>query len=726
MVVSTVAGLIAFPNGGATPPLPDDIIVFSGGGFGHVAIVKSVTSTQVQIIEENFNYAGVYTLSYSQRANSIIPRPGAHGAVFIVVGWLREAKTIHNNPVPTITQLNPRSAPAGSNGRTLTITGIGFVPESVVTFNGTARTTTYIGSTQLAIPLSRADLEKAGSFQVVVANPGPGGGRSSLASFIVNNPVPTLTSFWPLSFSSGSTPQSLVINGTGFVPTSTVTLNGAARAPTYVSTSQVTIPLMASDLATVGSYPVVVTNPLPGGGASPAKDFPVTSGDTSNDWTWMGGTSSYGQSGVFGTQDVPSALNIPGAWEGGISWTDSAGNLWLFGGYGLNSAGVASVLNDLWEFNISNGTWTWVSGNSKHTGGVYGTLRVPATTNLPGGRVGAAGWTDNGGNFWLLGGWGIDSDGKEGYLNDLWRMNIATSTWTWVGGSNAVGPTGYSAANYGMKGVPAPTNVPGGREWCVIWADREGNVWLFGGFGYDLNGEWGNLNDLWEFDVATDMWIWVSGSSTVGTFSGRSGVYGAKGVSSSANTPGGRETPERWIDVNGNLWILGGFYPDSAGAATYLNDLWKFDTSSLMWTWEGGSKIGNQVGKYGTRGSGGSSNIPGGRSGGATWMDATGNVWLFGGQGYASASQEGTLNDLWKLDLSSGLWAWMSGSNVIGSYDYTLGNYGTEGVPTSTSAPGSRDSIASWMDKDGDLWLFGGYACDDVTCNYNDLWRYRP
>lgn len=726
MVISKVAGFTAFPNGGTTPPLPDDIIVFNGGGFGHVAIVKSVTSTQVQIIEENFNYAGVYGLSYSQATNRISPRPGGHGGVFIVVGWLREASTIRNNPVPTIAQLSPHSALAGSNEQKLTITGTGFIPESVVTFNGAALTTTYIGSTALTASLSRTNLETAGSFQVVVVNPGPGGGRSSLASFSVNDPVPTITSVWPQSLSVGSAPQPLTINGTGFVPTSSLTLNSTARAPTYVSASQVIIPLRASDLASAGNYPVVVTNPSPGGGASPAKDFAIISGDTSNDWTWMSGASSYDQAGVYGTQGYPSALNIPGAWEGGVSWRDSNDSIFLFGGYGLNSAGAAAILNDLWKFSISRGTWTWVRGNSTQSGGAYGALRVPASTNMPGGRVGAAGWTDSRGNFWLLGGAGLDSKGKSGYLNDLWRMNIATSTWTWMGGSNAVGTNGYSGANYGTKGVPAATNVPGGREWCVIWADNKGDIWLFGGFGFDSGGEWGNLNDLWEFNTATGTWTWVSGSSTVGTFGGRPGVYGVKGVPSSANTPGGRERPDTWIDADGNLWIFGGSGADSTGAVTYLNDLWNFDTDSSVWTWEGGSKIGNQVGIYGTRGSAESSSLPGGRGGGTTWTDASGNVWLFGGQGYASTSQEGSLNDLWKLDPNTGLWAWMTGSNSIGTYGYTLGNYGIQGIPTSTNTPGSRDGIASWMDRDGDLWLFGGYACDDITCQYNDLWRYRP
>jgi galactose oxidase-like protein len=45
------------------------------------------------------------------------------------------------------------------------------------------------------------------------------------------------------------------------------------------------------------------------------------------------------------------------------SWIDSAGTLWLFGGSGIDSTGAAGILNDLWQFTPSTGTWTWVSGS---------------------------------------------------------------------------------------------------------------------------------------------------------------------------------------------------------------------------------------------------------------------------------------------------------------------------------------------------------------------------
>ena len=95
----------------------------------------------------------------------------------------------------------------------------------------------------------------------------------------------------------------------------------------------------------------------------------------------------------------------------------------------------------------------------------------------------------------------------------------------------------------------------------------------------------------------------------------------------------------------------------STGTAGWLNDLWKFDPSTGTngeWTWMGGSTSvgsgGGQLGVYGTLGIAASTNIPGGRFGAVSWIDASGNLWLFGGGGYGSTENGGALNDLWQFD----------------------------------------------------------------------------
>ena len=54
-----------------------------------------------------------------------------------------------------------------------------------------------------------------------------------------------------------------------------MTYNGVDHPATFVSSTQLTISLSTTDLATAGSYAVVVTNPTPGGGPSSGVDFAV-------------------------------------------------------------------------------------------------------------------------------------------------------------------------------------------------------------------------------------------------------------------------------------------------------------------------------------------------------------------------------------------------------------------------------------------------------------------
>ena len=107
-----------------------------------------------------------------------------------------------------------------------------------------------------------------------------------------------------------------------------------------------------------------------GGGTSPNPP-PVSA----NEWTWVSGSNTVNQAGVYGTKGVAASSNVPGAREAAVSWIDSSGKLWLFGGYGYDSAGNSGDLNDLWKYDGTN--WTWVSGsNTVNQAGVYGTKGV--------------------------------------------------------------------------------------------------------------------------------------------------------------------------------------------------------------------------------------------------------------------------------------------------------------------------------------------------------------
>jgi hypothetical protein len=219
---------------------------------------------------------------------------------------------------------------------------------------------------------------------------------------------------------------------------------------------------------------------------------------------------------------VAAASNEPGARLGGVSWTDPSGNLWLFGGSG----------------NVVNPSTACIEGTSTTTVGCTTTVASVCTAPAP---------------------------AVPSLLNDLWQFNTASKQWTWVSGSNQVlNPTGV----YGTQGTSAASNVPGGRNNAVSYADTGGNLWLFGGQDLVSLGR----NDLWEFTPTTSQWVWVNGTSTADAPS----YFGVLGTAADTNDVGARAQASGWVDKSGNFWLYGGTGFDSKGASGALNDLWFF------------------------------------------------------------------------------------------------------------------------------------------------------
>lgn len=477
-----------------------------------------------------------------------------------------------------------------------------------------------------------------------------------------------------------------------------------------------------------------------GGGGGTTGNPPPPPPANAKEWTWVGGSNMRSSipSSVYGTEGVAAAGNVPGGRAQAVSWTDSSGNFWLFGGSRVDPLGTLGPRNDLWQYSPTSKEWTWMSGSNTVPGNqmaVYGTEGTAAAANVPAGRVGSVSWIDGSNNLWLFGGDGFDSTGNSGILNDFWEFNPISKLWTWVGGSDLQN----GKAVYGTLGVAAAANIPGARSGAVSWTDHSGNFWLFGGGGFDSNGTLGNFNDLWEFNSSSKEWTWVSGSSTVNA----KGVYGTLGSGSAANVPGAREDAVSWTDSSGNFWLFGGFGYDSTGgpaASEYdLNDLWEFSPSTKEWTWISGTSTvapGGATcvpGVYGTEGTSAAANVPGGRNTAVSWIDASGNLWLFGGLGCDSSGTTGALNDLWEFSAANKAWTWQNGSNSVGAAQGGTGGqsgvYGTEGTAAAANTPGGREGAVAWVDRSGNLWLFGGDG-HDSTGNpggeLNDLWSYTP
>jgi hypothetical protein len=100
---------------------------------------------------------------------------GAGGTLFLQGSY---TGTIQN-PAPVATVLSPSVVSAGDVTFTLVVTGSGFIPASVVQWNGVARTMSYVGASQLSAQIPASDIASPTTATVTVFTPAPGGGTSA-------------------------------------------------------------------------------------------------------------------------------------------------------------------------------------------------------------------------------------------------------------------------------------------------------------------------------------------------------------------------------------------------------------------------------------------------------------------------------------------------------------------------------------------------------------------
>ncbi len=156
-----------------------------------------------------------------------------------------------NNPLPTIYSISPLTAISGGADFDLTVNGGGFTcaqyttsssgttscgsSASLVYWNGSALSTTYVSSVQLTASVTSAQLSEAGTALVTVFNPTPGGGTSSSANFQVipganGEGLPAL-----VDVSSGGTQAN---SGIGNLGHSGPVIGGGGRFIAFSSVSQ--------------------------------------------------------------------------------------------------------------------------------------------------------------------------------------------------------------------------------------------------------------------------------------------------------------------------------------------------------------------------------------------------------------------------------------------------------------------------------------------------------
>jgi gliding motility-associated-like protein len=214
------------------------------------------------------------------------------------------------------------------------------------------------------------------------------------------------------------------------------------------------------------------------------------------------------------------------------------------------------------------------------------------------------------------------------------------------------------------------------------------------------------------------MWTWMSGSAGLNNTPPNHGVVG---VPAQSNTPGGRWTDSRWRDSNGNFWLFSGI------TGTFANpyaDVWKFNPSTLLWTWMGGANTTNFTDSFTVKCS-----LNGGCPASADlntvcWIDDCDRLWQFGGEGRNPFSV-GYTNATWFFDPVSRKFKWQGGDLAY----LQPGVYGAQGVSSPSNYPPSAMGGIGFNDNQGNFWMFGGCITPlfpGGAAETNTMWKFRP
>lgn len=436
---------------------------------------------------------------------------------------------------------------------------------------------------------------------------------------------------------------------------------------------------------------------------------------SSYEWTWIGGGNAGNEAGVYGELGIASSENYPGARESSLSWIDSEGTVWLFGGYGLDKFGSRlGQLNDLWAYDQVENNWIWHSGSDfVNSTGSYIKKGISSPDYVPGARDASTGWIDDDNNLWVFAGFKT-TQFKTGRYNDFWKFNTVEKEWTWYSGYDATTDLSQVGEYGNIEEGSEPH--PGARHGALTWHDSEGSFWIQGGamIGTSSNGM---LNDLWKYDQLTNKWEYYGGNTELEL---NDGNYGSRGVPNTSNEPRSRWHGASWVDSQDRLWFFGGLNENQAiGNIGWINDLWMYDPAQRVYTWMGGSEEVNGSAVYGDKGESSAAFIPGARGASAFWTDEDGLFWLFGG--YESFEYN---NDIWTFNPTTLEWTWVSGND----FQNTPGIYGEQGVEAEENSIGARRYMSPWVADDGMVYIFGGHGIDSqgLTGEMNDLWRYNP
>ena len=200
-------------------------------------------------------------------------------------------------------------------------------------------------------------------------------------------------------------------------------------------------------------------------------------------WAFLSGAIDTATTPVYGVRGTPSSTNYPGGRSGGCTFYDpNRRSFYLFAGY-LSISGTGMYFreidyfkeiqtspswiqttpfmnpnhalheskprpscylarngNDMWQYNLTDGRWTWITGsNGSPYSDLYAwfpAIGVEAQQPAPFARRNPSCYYNSStSTFFVSGGYATVANLLDTPTGDIWKLNMATLNWTFIGGT---------------------------------------------------------------------------------------------------------------------------------------------------------------------------------------------------------------------------------------------------------------------------------------------------
>ncbi len=394
--------------------------------------------------------------------------------------------------------------------------------------------------------------------------------------------------------------------------------------------------------------------------------------------------------GTWATLDV----GVGSRGNGPLAAMDSKGILWLMFGSAYRN-GTMNLFN-VWNYNPKTDQYRYVWGNNETARTDPrdpGALRVPSSSNHPGGIDYGGITIDKNDNIWIT---------SSNYEGELWMFNTTSMMFVRMHGLDSE----TSQPSVGAKpGQPGEDVWPGYIEGQCMVTDTKNNLWILS--GYNTNEF---TSGVWHFNTTSLLWTFVHGNIE------------NPGLGNNATYFGGSWMSGCFIDVNDKVWLYGGWGPNESAYDDY-GSIWTFDTrTKRVWELEWGPDT------YMARPRSVSSdyhpdNHPGAGEGMVFVDRLDGTLMLAATASYDTSGDWGRSDQVWLYNKSLKQWKLVQGD--INAVEASLTNAFVNYRQPGSRYPGSvYPARSNGINFSGDIYVIGGgpnYFLPKPNAR-NDIW----